>query len=65
MKNNELAVLLEKPMMDIRKLETLLTTWLDAEEDTETANMISIALDYADSVQIQLADVLSGENNHG
>lgn len=61
MKNNELAVLLEKPMMDIRKLETLLTTWLDAEEDTETANMISIALDYADSVQVQLADVLSGE----
>lgn len=33
MKNNELAVLLENPMMDIRKLETLLTTWLDAEED--------------------------------
>ena len=61
MKNNELAVLLEKPMMDIRKLETLLTTWLDAEEDTETANMISIALDYADSVQVQLATVLSGE----
>lgn len=60
MKNNELAVLLEKPMMDIRKLETLLTTWLDAEEDTETANMISIALDYADRVQIQLADVLNG-----
>lgn len=51
MKNNELAVL----------LENLLTTWLDAEEDTETANMISIALDYADRVQIQLADVLSGE----
>ncbi|WP_413493046.1 hypothetical protein [Morganella psychrotolerans] len=61
MKNNELAVLLEKPMMDIRKPETLLTTWLDAEEDTETANMISIALDYADSVQVQLAAVLSGE----
>lgn len=61
MKNNELAILLEKPMMDIRKLETLLTTWLYVEDDTETANMISIALDYADRVQVQLADILSGE----
>ncbi|HFP7857010.1 TPA: hypothetical protein ACHDW3_002041 [Morganella morganii] len=61
MKNNELAILLEKPMMDIRKLKTLLTTWLYVEDDTETANMISIALDYADRVQVQLADILSGE----
>lgn len=40
MKSNELALLLDSPIMDIYKLETLLTIWLEAEDNQDVANMI-------------------------
>ncbi|WP_336844604.1 hypothetical protein [Providencia rettgeri] len=61
MKNNELAVLLDSPMMDISKLESLLTIWLEAENERDIANMISVSLDYVKSVRDQLNDVVGGD----
>lgn len=61
MKNNELAVLLDSPMMDISKLESLLTIWLEAESERDIANMISVSLDYAKSVRDQLNNVVGGD----
>jgi hypothetical protein len=64
MKNNELAVLLDSPVMEIRKLESLLVIWLEAESEGDIANMVGIPLDYVRRVQGQLSAVM-GENNHG
>lgn len=60
MKNNELAVLLDSPMMDIGKLESLLTIWLEAESERDIANMISVSLDYVKSVRDQLNNAVGG-----
>lgn len=60
MKNNELAVLLDSPMMDISKLESLLTIWLEAESERDIANMISVSLDYVKSVRDQLNNAVGG-----
>lgn len=64
MKNNELAVLLDSPVMEIRKLESLLVIWLEAESEGDIANMVGISLDYVRRVQEQLSAVM-GKNNHG
>lgn len=61
MKNNELAVLLDSSMMDISKLESLLTIWLEAESERDIANMISVSLDYVKSVRDQLNNVVGGD----
>ncbi|MFL7882333.1 hypothetical protein AAD041_02510 [Proteus mirabilis] len=63
MKNNELALLLDSPIMDICKLETLLRIWLEAEDNQDVANMISISLDYTKNVRDALSHVVGSENN--
>ncbi|MBW3470979.1 hypothetical protein I6L78_02425 [Proteus vulgaris] len=63
MKNNELALLLDSPIMDIYKLETLLTIWLEAEDNQDIANMISISLDYTKNVRDALSHAVGSENN--
>ncbi|MEI9696422.1 hypothetical protein V5094_03105 [Moellerella wisconsensis] len=64
MKNKELAFVLENPLMEIGKLESMLTIWLEAESNQEIANMISISLDYTKNVRDSLSNVVGGEN-HG
>lgn len=61
MKNNELAVLLDSPVMEIRKLESLLVIWLEAENEGDVANMISVSLDYVKNVRDALCNALGGE----
>lgn len=63
MKNNELALLLDSPIMDICKLESLLTIWLEAEDNQDVANMISISLDYTKNVRDASSHVVGSENN--
>ncbi|MBD1228983.1 hypothetical protein [Xenorhabdus griffiniae] len=53
--------LIEIPQAKTEQIITLLSTWLDAERDNETRNMICVALTCAREIDQSLNDAMEGK----
>ncbi|HEM8210037.1 MULTISPECIES: hypothetical protein [Providencia] len=61
MNKRDIELLLDAPRMKTKCLMTLLTVWLDAESDEETANMISIVMNTANGILNDIESATEGK----
>lgn len=61
MNKRDIELLLDVPRLKTKCLMTLLTVWLDAEDNEDTANMISIAMNTVNDILNDIESATEGK----
>ncbi|WP_272579644.1 hypothetical protein [Providencia sp. PROV266] len=61
MNKRDIELLLDAPLLKTKRLMTLLTVWLDAEDNEDTANMISIVMNTVNDILNDIESATEGK----